>query len=205
MAELHRNQYPYAEEFVFLVTGGEVKQGSFDFDQLKSFFIVGRHEDTVKECWHELCHSKSGWAPLACLSMQQLGKFRQSLSDAAAKPESYTKIPCIDMASSSNMNKVPWIITIANETNAAPGTMVVIARTAEDVSDWAKKKNSPLVSVLNQAMIEGTWSEMTKVQNGRASSNYFAEEQQDVDEHYAELLDVRTGKLDELLAKASKY
>jgi hypothetical protein len=205
MAELHRNQYPYAEDFVFVVTGGEIKDGSFDLAKLKSFFIVGRHEDTVKKTWHQLCHSKEGWVPLACLSMKDLGRHRQSLLDAAASPDGYTKIPCADMASSSSMNRVPWLITLAHEKQAAPSSTIVMAKTAEDIADWAAKKRLALASVLNQAMIEETWQEMVKVQNGKARVNYFAEEEQDVVESYAAVSGPNNQKRKALMSWASNY
>lgn len=202
MSELHKRKYPYPEDCIYLVTGGEATGGEIKVDGLVSLIIVARSEERAKRDWGFRFNSRGTGVPMACLAMPNLRKFVDALRDAERNPDGYLKIPKAFRNETVIAERSPWVVVFLDDSKReATGSLIVMARDADDILYWARSNKHVVSAVVSLSIAEATLAEMEKVKNGTAEIEYFATEKQDLIESLEELLVPGNERFEKLMAE----
>lgn len=179
MAELHRKQYPYPEEFVFLVTGGKISDGQVDLAKLHTEIIVGRSSEVVQQYWKDVTGNLLGWETLTCMSLAQMRPLNDVLEAAIKNPESCVTVPKSGLFNFGKNEREPWIVVLVDSTTSTTESKTVFAHDANDIDAWVKSKNKTVETALPYSVLQVAIQMMDDVRMGRAESEHYVREDPD--------------------------
>ena len=190
MAELHRNHYPYADEFIYLVTGAEIKDNKLSFESLASSIIVGRRPMDVSRRWQQM-HPSSNERAITCVSLTQIKQSLGQMAAAAANPDKCRVIPPSGFFRVGLSARQVWMVRYEGPTGNNMESEVVLAYGVDDIQAWAKKNGKSIATVANKDVLQAVANEMIKVQQGKANIEHYGEGPEDVKELFS-MLDNRS-------------
>lgn len=202
MAELHRKQYPYPDEFVYLVVGGDLSNGQLDLQKLLAEVIVGRSPEVVQQRWKDITGSVLGWETLTCMSLAQIRPLNDLMEAAIKNPSSCVTVPKSGFFSIGKNDREPWVVVLEDSAANSTESKTVFSHDANDIDAWAKSKNKTVQTAMPYSMLQVAMQMMDDVRMGRAESEHYVREGPDWDDANKRIAEYSDEKNAQLLALA---
>lgn len=178
MQQCYEKQYPYPKECVFLVSIVKIENKNegiaWDLNNIKTTIVVSRKAETAVSYFEKISPDSGLWKGFSCISLAEMAAIKAKLETAAKRPENYLTVETQGVLGKILSKVEPWFISYNENEPKTNKSIIIMASSANDISQWCISNKYDLVTVLPLSIIRHTVAEMESVQSGNANFEQYA-------------------------------